>query len=339
MITFRRITLSAVALTMVLSSTTALVASAATPASPNQNVGQALEIAPPVLNIKANPGETIKTTISLRDVSTSPLVVRNQINDFVANGEDGTPRLLLEEENGTTEASPYSLKEWIQALPQFTLQPREVNQLPVTIRVPADAAPGGYYAVVRFTASPPGLDGTGVSLSASLGTLILLRVNGDAKEAMKIEEFSATKNGEKKWLFESAPITFLTRVKNQGSSHEQPSGQAAIKDIFGNPVANVNINLTQSNILPGSIRRFEQPLDSSTIGNRILFGRYTADLKLSYGTQGQTLTSSTSFWVIPYRLIGFALILIVIAIIIIRIALKRYTERVVANSRGRRRRR
>ncbi len=211
--------------------------------------------------------------------------------------------------------------------------------MPVTIRVPADAAPGGYYAVVRFTASPPGLDGTGVSLSASLGTLILLRVNGDAKEAMKIEEFSATKNGEKKWLFESAPITFLTRVKNQGSSHEQPSGQAAIKDIFGNPVANVNINLTQSNILPGSIRRFEQPLDSSTIGNRILFGRYTADLKLSYGTQGQTLTSSTSFWVIPYRLIGFALILIVIAIIIIRIALKRYTERVVANSRGRRRRR
>ncbi len=338
MISFRRIILSALATAMALSSTTALIASAATPASPNQNVGQALEIAPPVLNIKANPGETIKTTISLRDVSTSPLVVRNQINDFVANGEDGTPRLLLEE-NGDTEASPYSLKEWIQALPQFTLQPREVNQLPVTIRVPANAAPGGYYAVVRFTASPPGLDGTGVSLSASLGTLILLRVNGDAKEAMKIEEFSATKNGEKKWLFESAPITFLTRVKNQGSSHEQPSGQAAIKDIFGNPVANVNINLSQSNILPGSIRRFEQPLDSSVIGNRILFGRYTADLKLSYGTQGQTLTSSASFWVIPYRLIGFALLLIVIAIIIIRIALKRYTERVVARSRGRRPRR
>ncbi len=333
----RRIILSALALTMALSSMTALAVSAAT-SSPNQNVGQALEIAPPVLNIKANPGETIKTTISLRDVSTSPLVVRNQINDFVANGEDGTPRLLLEE-NGNTESSPYSLKDWVQPLPQFTLQPREVNQLPVTIRVPANAAPGGYYAVVRFTASPPGLDGTGVSLSASLGTLILLRVNGDAKEQMSVEEFSATKNGEKKWLFESAPITFLTRVKNQGSSHEQPSGQAAIKDIFGNAVANININLSQNNILPGSIRRFEQPLDSSVIGNRVLFGRYTADLKLSYGTQGQTMTASTSFWVIPYRLIGFALILIVIAIIIVRIALKRYTERVVANSRGRRRRR
>ncbi|MBC7512218.1 hypothetical protein H7142_00980 [Candidatus Saccharibacteria bacterium] len=302
-----------------------------------QSVGQALEIAPPVLNIKANPGDVVKSTISLRDVSTSPLVVRNQINDFVAAGEDGTPKLLLDEE--AAEPSPYSLKEWIQPLPQFTLQPREVNQLPVTIRVPANAAPGGYYAVVRFTASPPGIDGSGVSLSASLGTLILLRVNGDAKEDVKIEEFAATKNGSKKSLFESAPITFLTRIKNNGSSHEQPSGQITIKDMFGNATANVNVNLAQNNILPASIRKFEQPLDSTVIGNKILFGRYTADLKMSYGTQGQTITASTSFWVIPYRLVGFALLLILIVIVVIRIALKRYTERVVERSRGRRRRR
>lgn len=154
MITLRRTVLSTLAAVMALSMLTPLAASAAT--TPNQNVGQALEIAPPVLNIKANPGETVKTTISLRDVSTSPLVVRNQINDFVAAGEDGTPKLLLED---TAEVSPYSLKAWVQPLPEFTLKPREINQLPVTIRVPADAAPGGYYAVVRFTASPPDLMG------------------------------------------------------------------------------------------------------------------------------------------------------------------------------------
>lgn len=333
----RRIILSAVAAAMAATSITALPVFAATP-SANQNVGQALEIAPPVLNLKADPGEVVKTTISLRDVSTSPLVVRNQINDFVAAGEDGTPKLLIDE-NGNAQSSPYSLKDWVQPLPQFTLQPREVNQLPVTIRVPANAAPGGYYAVVRFTASPPGLDGNGVSLSASLGTLILLRVNGDAKEGMKVEEFSATKNGSPNWLFESAPINFITRLKNEGSSHEQPTGQAAVKDMFGNAVANINFNLSRNNILPGSIRKFEQPLDSSVIGNRVLFGRYTADLTMSYGTQGQTMTASTSFWVIPYRLIGFAILLIIIAFVVIRIALKRYTERVVANTRGRRRRR
>jgi hypothetical protein len=298
--------------------------------------GQALEIAPPVLNIKANPGETVKTVINLRDVSTSSLVVRNQINDFIAAGEDGTPKILLDDNDQT---SPYSLKTWVQPLPQFTLKPKEVNQLPLTIHVPKSAAPGGYYAVIRFTASPPGLDGSGVSLSASLGTLVLLRVNGDAKESMSIEQFSTTKNGENMWLFESQPITFLTRVKNTGSTHEQPTGQIAIKDMFGNAVANVNVNLNQNNVLPASTRRFDAPLDSSVVGDRFLFGRYTADLKLTYGTSGQTLTESTSFWVIPYRLVAFAIILLIVLFVVFRIGLRRYNERLIERSRSRHRRR
>jgi hypothetical protein len=331
MTTPRRILITTLALSSILSLFSVPVFAA------ESAPGQALEIAPPVLNIKANPGETVKTVISLRDVSTSPLVVRNQINDFTAsNTEDGTPKLVLDD---NAEPSPYSLKAWVQPLPQFTLKPKEVNQLPLTIRVPKSATPGGYYAVIRFTASPPGLDGSGVSLSASLGTLVLLRVNGDAKEAMSIKQFSATKNGENAWLFESPPIKFVTRVRNDGSTHEQPTGQIAVKDMFGNSVANVNVNLIQSNVLPASVRRFEPVLDSSVIGNRILFGRYTADLKLTYGANGQTLTSSTSFWVIPYRLITFAIILLVIAFFLFRIGLRRYNERLIERSRSRRRRR
>lgn len=330
--TYRNILLLAIAAVTTISTLAVAPANAAT----TTGSGQALEIAPPVLNIRADPGEVVKTKISLRDVSTSPLVVRNQINDFVAAGEDGTPKLLLD---ANKDASPYSLKDWVQPLAELTIQPKEVNQLPVTIRVPKNAAPGGYYAVIRFTATPPGLDTTGVSLSASLGTLILLRVNGDAKEKVEVEQFSATKNGEKNWLFESAPITFLTRLKNSGNLHQQPTGQVAIKDMFGNSVANVNVNLNRNNILPGSIRKFEQPLDSSVIGDKFLFGRYTADLKLTYGSKGESLVSTTSFWVIPYRLIGFAIILIIIAFVLIRIGLRRYNERVIETSRSRRKRR
>jgi hypothetical protein len=109
--------------------------------------------------------------------------------------------------------------------------------------------------------------------------------------------------------------------------------------MFGNAVANVNVNLNQNNVLPASIRRFESPLDDKVIGNRVLFGRYTADLKLTYGAKGQTLTSSVSFWVIPYRLVAFAIILLIIAAVVIRIAIRRYNERLIERSRSRRRRR
>lgn len=59
--------------------------------------GQALEIAPPVLNLRGNPGESVKGTINLRDVSPTNLIVTNQINDFTAQGEEGMPKLLLGE--------------------------------------------------------------------------------------------------------------------------------------------------------------------------------------------------------------------------------------------------
>jgi hypothetical protein len=89
-----RIIISVITLAMAAVSFAPLTAFAAAPPA-----GEALEIAPPVLNIKANPGDIVKTTINLRDVSTSPLVVRNQINDFVAAGEDGTPKSLRSSQN------------------------------------------------------------------------------------------------------------------------------------------------------------------------------------------------------------------------------------------------
>jgi hypothetical protein len=306
-----------------------------TPATPSPAAGQALEIAPPVINISANPGQTVTTQIKLRDVSTSKLLVKGQVNDFVAAGEDGTPKLLLEE----GEESPYSMKTWIAPLPQLTLEPRQVKDLPVVINVPVNAAPGGYYGVIRFTATAPELQDTGVSLSASLGSLVLLRVNGAAKEGLEIAEFSMNNGGKSSTLFESTPVKFVERLKNTGNIHEQPAGRVTITDMFGNKVATVNVNLPPRNILPASIRKFEQNLDSSVIGSKVLFGRYTANLLVTYGSNKQTVSSSIVFWIIPWRLIIAVVIGLVVAFFVLRFAIKRYNQRIIERSHYSRRRR
>lgn len=298
------------------------------PAQPGS--GQALEIAPPVINLTANPGQTIRTQISLRDVSSGKLLVRSQVNDFVAAGEDGTPKILLEED----EESPYSLKSWIAPLPELTLEPRQIRNLPVVINVPANAAPGGYYGVVRFTATPPELEGTGVSLSTSLGSLILVRVNGAANQKLEIAEFLvADKNGKAGSLFQSAPLQFIERIRNTGNIHEQPAGQVTITDMFGKKVAAVNVNLPPRNILPGSVRKFEQPLDKAVIGNKQLFGKYTAELKLTYANN-QSVSSSVSFWVIPYKLIAIILVALVGGFFLLRFLIRRYNRRVISRAYG-----
>jgi len=299
-------------------------------AAQNAN-GQALEIAPPVVNVSANPGETVSAQLSLRDISDGSLVVNNQINDFVASGEDGTPKILLDE----TEPNPFSLKNWIEPLPQLTLKSREIQKLPVTIDVPSNAAPGGYYGVVRFTATAPEMDQQGVALSASLGALVLLTVKGDVKEAMSVEQFSVTDTkGKVGNLFESTPIQFEERLKNSGNIHEEPHGQVVITDMFGKTVAAVNVNLPPRNVLPRSIRKFTQTLDSSVIGNKKLFGLYHAKLALAYGAKGQTLQSETTFWIIPYRLIGGAILAIVIGFFVLRVMIRRYNQSIIRKAQG-----
>lgn len=262
--------------------------------------GQALEIAPPLVNLKADPGETVTADIKIRNIADEPLVVSSTINDFGSEGETGIPKIDVDQE----ERSPYSIIDWVNPLGELTLTPGEIEDLPVTINVPANASPGGYYGVVRFTARAGTLDESGVALSASVGALIFLRVSGDATEGMEIVELFTSKDGRKNWFFDSQPILFTQRIKNTGNVQQQPIGLMSVKDMFGRNIANLSFNSERRNVLPDSIRRFDAALDESNIGNRILFGLYTAQLTTTYSTNNSLSTTETvRFFVLPWRLI------------------------------------
>ena len=303
----------------------AALANAATP--PSSNAGQALEIAPPLIYLSVSPGQTATTQILIRDVSSSALNVTGEINDFVASGESGTPKVLLDDKT----ADPYSLKSWIAPLPTLQLVPKEIKTLTVTIHVPKDASPGGHYGVVRFTGSAPSVSGgNGVSLSASIGSLMLLTVSGKINENLSIKEFSVSKDGKTGTVFQAAPINFTERVTNSGNIHEQPGGLVTIKDMFGRKLATLPVNQPPGNILPASTRKFTQPLDKSVIGTKHLFGRYTATLSLNYSaTSKKTVTSSLSFWVIPFKTVGIVIALLIIGFFALRFGIKRYNQAIL----------
>lgn len=300
-------------------------ASAATaPPANSPKLGQALEIAPPVITLTANPGQAIKTTIYLRNIASGKLIVTGQANDFVAAGEDGTPKLLLDNQN-----SPYSLKDWVGPLPTLQMVPKEIKTMAVSINVPSNASPGGHYGVIRFTATPADLHTTGVSLSASLGALILLTVNGQVHEQLSVQQFSVSHGGKQGTLFESGPLSFVERLKNTGNVHVAPVGQVTITNMFGKKVAAVNVNLPPHNILPQSIRKFDQPLDNTVLGSKKLFGRYTAKMSVTYGNSKKVLTASLAFWVIPYKLIAVLAVVLVAGFFILRVFIRRYNRRII----------
>ncbi len=309
----------------------ALAATPAASPSSTANNGQALEIAPPLLYLTVNPGQTINSQIYIRDISSGDLIVTGQVNDFVADGETGTPKVLL----NNNDNDPYSLKGWVAALPTLQLIPKQIKTLPVTFHIPANASPGGHYGVIRFTATAPSLQGSGVSLSASLGALVLLTVNGKITENLNVQEFSVNHNGQTGTFFSAGPVNFVERFKNTGNVHVQPTGQVTVTDMFGKELGAVNVNVPPGNILPQSIRKFSQPLDKTVIGNKKLFGRYTAKLKVTYGTSKKVLTASLVFWVIPYRTIGIIIVLLIAAFFILRYAIRRYNRRILEQAQKR----
>jgi hypothetical protein len=296
--------------------------------------GQGLEISPPVIELNADPGQTLTTTIRVRNIANGTLIAKGKADDFGASAsEDGKPQILLGE-NGTTR---YSLKTWIQGIPDFTLAPKELKTATVTIVVPKNAEPGGHFGVVRFTAVPPSLEGSGVSLSASVGTLILLRVSGVVTEKVNVESFNTIKTVKTKGksdttvpasFYDYGPINFNVRIHNTGSVHEKVAGTIKVTDTFGNVVGAVIVNENGGNVLPDSIRKFEAMLNKKN-----LIGHFTAKLELSYLGGTKVLSSATSFWVIPWKAILLVVFILIALFFILRFALRKYNAHVIAQAR------
>ena len=104
--------------------------------------------------------------------------------------------------------------------------------------------------------------------------------------------------------------------------------------MFGKTVATLQVNSEQRLILSDSTRKFEQKLDDSVVGNKILFGKYTADFTLTYGGSGTEIKQSISFWVIPYTLITVIIVALVIAFFALRLFIQRYNSMIVGKATG-----
>lgn len=296
-----------------------------------EQTGQAFTISPPLLELSADPGDTVSATLKFTNVSQGNLSVTTEYNDFGAKNETGEPNIIFD----TEEGSPESLRNWIAAQGDFNVAAGETIEVTFPIRVPADAEPGGHYAVIRFTGTASGTDGNEVALSASIGTLVLLTVSGDIREEAGLEElYAAAPDFSRATLFENGPINIVERIRNTGNLHIRPTGELTVKDMFGNVVSTSRVNGSPDeeknkpkSVLPGSVRRFDQKID---INNGWMFGKYDATVTLSYGTDAsKTLTGTTSFWVIPYRLITIGLFAAVALFFLSRFMLQRYNERII----------
>lgn len=278
---------------------------AAQPAGEQSVSGNGFRISPVTSEFTIEPGQSEVFTITIENPTDSPITAVPVVNDFVAgDNEDGEALPILDE---NAPAPRNSFRSLVPELESVSLDARETKNLDVILSVPSDANAGGYYGIVRFF--PDNLNEQGnVTLSASVGSIALVRVPGDLTERIDLVQLSAAQGDSLRSFFTGGDVSVLTRLKNSGDIHLQPFGKVQIKNMFGNVVETFEFNDTtpRANILPDSIRRFQDETE-----NKNWFGRYTIEANIGYSQgAGEILSAQSTFWYIPV----WALIVLFVAI-------------------------
>ncbi len=287
-----------------------LFGSAASAATTSNVGGDALRISPVRTDLTIQPGTTQTVDVYVQNVTSQTVTLEGVVDDFTAsNNESGEPDILL---NGQ-EAPSHSLKQFVAPIGTFTLASQEQKDVKVSITIPKGAAGGGYYGAVRFEPASAATGKT-VNLTASVGSLILVKVPGNIVEKMSLPSFDV-RPYDPKTQTDGSPSTIFTtgknldavvRFQNQGNVQEQPFGKVVLKK-GSKQIALYEINNSnpRGNVLPDSIRRFTVHLTG--IGS---IGKYTIEGNFGYGSNGQLLTGSKTFYIVPVADIVIGVVII-----------------------------
>jgi hypothetical protein len=266
------------------------------------------------------PGKSDTLTINLKNITTARITAQATIYDFESDNESGNPKIIT----NTNQISPHSIRKFVQGLSDVSLDVNEQKSIQLTINVPKDTSPGAYYGIVRYRAVPVGQNAPApgeLSLSASVGTIVLVSVPGEIREQVQLTDLHIYRGGYDGSFFIRPPEKVGVEIRNLGNGFVKPFGVVEIKNIFGKNVYTYQLNKTnpRSNILPSSNRIF-----TDNIKNVNQLGRYTVSASVSYGTGGQVLTMKKTFWYIPLWLaVTIAVVLLVLIYLAVR-AYRRY---------------
>lgn len=269
-----------------------------------QQNGAGLAISPPSFDLSANPGDTITNSIRVDNTQSQSLNIAVDVRNFTALGEEG-------EVNLTDQDSTYSLAKWVTVSPTTAVvAPGDSQVFQYSIAVPSNAEPGGRFGSIIFKTSAKPLTGqTGVSVGQEIGSLIFLKIAGNVTEKSSIVSFQTAAH-----INQYKPVSFTVRVRNDGNVHIKPVGTVTITNFFGHKIA--TLPLDTHNVLPTAIRRMDTQWNG---GSKFIFGKYTATASLTYGSNNQIITASTSFWGLPYTIILVCLgVLILLGLLIYR---------------------
>lgn len=247
-------------------------------------------------------GEVFGDVVAVSNVGTETATFVIYATDAI-NTSDGSFTLLREEEKPTDVGS------WIElGATQYTVKPGERVDIPFSITVPADAAPGDHAgAIAAQKVNDPTVPDDGVSLEVRLrvGARIYVRVDGLLSPSIAVENLNVDYDVPVNPFGSSRAIINYV-LTNTGNVRLAPTAKIGLSGIFG--LGEHQLPDRQiPELLPGSsIEITETVLDVKP------YIRLTATLKISAPDDGVVVNATVKVWAVPLGLlIGIAALLVI----------------------------
>jgi hypothetical protein len=148
----------------------------------------------------------------------------------------------------TAEPKNADAYKWIKFdKTSFELEPGESTDVEYTIRVPANATPGGHYGVL-FAETQPTEDGSAVVRKKRVGSIMYITVDGNVTTGGQSLGTTVP------FLQFTPPLQASERVRNTGNTDFTVTSDIEVADVFG---AVKHKATRESVVLPNSTRKIE----------------------------------------------------------------------------------
>lgn len=272
-------------------------------------------ISPTKVELDVKQGDVISRDIQVYNRTGSTITIEFSLQDFEGSNDPQQATVFKGNEDGK-----WSARQWLQPeISSIVLKQGETVTFNTKITIPKDAEAGGHYAALfaSSTSLSQNNDGSALNITSQIASLFLIRVEGAVVEVGNLNK------PEIPSFSEYGPVNIGLVFNNQGNVHLKPSGHVTITNLLGQVVADVPV--PEWVVLPEASRRTVVTWDS-----HFLFGRYTATAEIGYKSDGSPIVVTTTFWVIPWKIIlaaAILLIIIVVALVWWRVRRKRRKRR------------
>jgi hypothetical protein len=270
----------------------------------------------------ATPGAIVRDFVAVSNVGEAPVALKVYASDAFNTPEGGYDLLAAGKQ-------PVDIGAWTKTRDtQVTVPARSVMIVPFTVTIPADATPGDHAGgiVAALTTEQTNAQGQKVSVEQRVGARVYLRVSGDLRPELSVQDLTASYSGP---FLGRGDATVTYTVKNTGNVRLGATQAVKASTPWGSSVDSDPVE-TLPELLPGGAVQ-----KTTTVHGLLPAGWLTANVHLvpvpPVGTPDPGMADveqDATFAAVPWVVV-IALVLVVLLIVLTQWRKRRRRNRTV----------